>query len=133
MFEKSAVNLSAFCSWCVKIACCSSQLIFTFLYACRSFRHVRQQLVCLKCTLVRALRLCTGLKTHRGVEVLLCSFLTTALEGSEGSASRPGHSLPPGERSGTHCTGGWVDPRAGFDRCGKSRPHRNSIPGPSSP
>jgi len=24
-------------------------------------------------------------------------------------------------------------PRAGMDRCGKSRPHRDSIPGPSSP
>jgi hypothetical protein len=23
--------------------------------------------------------------------------------------------------------------RAGLDRCGKSRPHRNSIPGPPSP
>ena len=25
------------------------------------------------------------------------------------------------EISGAHCTGGWVDPRAGLDRCGKSR------------
>jgi hypothetical protein len=23
---------------------------------------------------------------------------------------------------GTHCTGGWVGPRAGLDKCGKSRP-----------
>jgi len=37
------------------------------------------------------------------------------------------------ERPGTHCTGGWVGLRAGLDRCGKSRPHRDSIPGPSSP
>ena len=36
------------------------------------------------------------------------------------------------ERPGTHCTGGWVCLRAGLDRCGKSRPHRDSIPGPSS-
>ena len=28
----------------------------------------------------------------------------------------------PWERPGTHCTGGWVDPRAGLDWCGKSRP-----------
>jgi hypothetical protein len=28
----------------------------------------------------------------------------------------------PQERPGTHCTGGWVDPRAGLDRCRKSRP-----------
>jgi len=30
--------------------------------------------------------------------------------------------LPPGKRPGTHCTGGWVGPRAGLDGCGKSRP-----------
>jgi len=24
----------------------------------------------------------------------------------------------------------WVNPRAGLDRCGKSRPHRDSIPDP---
>ena len=37
------------------------------------------------------------------------------------------------EKPGTHCTGGWVGPRSVLDRCGKSRPHRDSIPGPSSP
>ena len=30
--------------------------------------------------------------------------------------------LYPRERPGTHCTGGWVGPRAGLDRCGNSRP-----------
>jgi hypothetical protein len=40
--------------------------------------------------------------------------------------------LYPRERPGTHCTGGWMGPRAGLDGCGKSRPHRHSIPGPSS-
>jgi hypothetical protein len=40
--------------------------------------------------------------------------------------------LYPRERPGTHCTGGWVGPRAGLDICEKSRPHRDSIPGPSS-
>jgi hypothetical protein len=39
--------------------------------------------------------------------------------------------LPPG-KTGTHCIGGWVGPRVGLDGCGKSRPHRNSILGPSS-
>jgi hypothetical protein len=29
------------------------------------------------------------------------------------------------ERPGTHCTGGWVGPRAGLDVCEKSRPHRD--------
>jgi hypothetical protein len=41
--------------------------------------------------------------------------------------------LFPRERPGTHCKEGWVGPRAGLDGCGKSRPHGNSIPGPSSP
>ena len=30
--------------------------------------------------------------------------------------------LCPLEGPGTHCTGGWVGPRAGLDCCGKSRP-----------
>ena len=30
--------------------------------------------------------------------------------------------LYPRERPGTHCTGGWVGPRAGLDGCGKYRP-----------
>jgi len=52
--------------------------------------------------------------------------------GSNGSASRPGHSLPQ-ERPGTHCSGGRVGPRVGLKSWGKSRPHRDSIPGSSSP
>jgi hypothetical protein len=45
------------------------------------------------------------------------SFSTSALDGGgEWSASRPGRSFTPGERTpGTHCTGGWVGPRAGLD------------------
>jgi hypothetical protein len=41
--------------------------------------------------------------------------------------------LPPGKRHGTHCIGGWMIASAGLDGCGKSRRHRVSIPGPSSP
>jgi hypothetical protein len=37
------------------------------------------------------------------------------------------------DRPGTHRTGGWVGPRASLDGRGKSHPHRDSIPGPSSP
>jgi hypothetical protein len=40
--------------------------------------------------------------------------------------------LPPGYRPGTHFIGGWVGPRAGLDGCEKSRPYRDSIPGPTS-
>ena len=46
------------------------------------------------------------------------------------TTSRP---LYPRERPGTHCTGGWVGPRAVLDGCGKSHPHRDSIPRLSSP
>ena len=35
--------------------------------------------------------------------------------------------LPPGKRPGPRCIGGWVDPRAGQNGCGKSRPDRYSI------
>jgi hypothetical protein len=41
------------------------------------------------------------------------SLTTSALDGGEWSASRPGRALPPGK--GTHFTGGWVGPRAGLD------------------
>jgi len=41
--------------------------------------------------------------------------------------------LYPRKRTSTHCTGGWLGIRAGLDRCGKSLPHRDSIPGPFSP
>ena len=36
--------------------------------------------------------------------------------------------LYPWERHSTHCTGGWVRPRAGLDRCGKSRPPPGFVP-----
>jgi len=36
--------------------------------------------------------------------------------------------LPSGKRPGTRCIGGLVGPRAGVDECGKSGPHRHSIP-----
>jgi hypothetical protein len=42
-------------------------------------------------------------------------FLASALVGGEWLASRPGR-FTPGERvAGTHCIGGWVDPRTGLD------------------
>ena len=45
------------------------------------------------------------------------------------ATSRP---LYPRARPGTHCIRGWVDPTAGLNGLGKSRPHEDSIPGPSS-
>jgi hypothetical protein len=49
-----------------------------------------------ECTLVQALRLCTGPTAHRGSSIAL-PFLDAALEGGERSASRLGSSLTPGK------------------------------------
>ena len=53
--------------------------------------------------------------------------MTGELEGGEWSAARPGRTLPPG-KTRTHCTGGWVGPRAGLDGRKYLIPHRDSIP-----
>jgi hypothetical protein len=75
----------------------------------------------------------TGPVWPRGwVELQLYSSMTKALEGVSGQQHAPAI-LYPRERPGTHCTGGWVGPRVGLNRCRKSRPHLDSIPGPSSP
>jgi hypothetical protein len=47
-----------------------------------------------KCTLVQALRLCTGRTTHRGSIGIALFFHDHGIRRGEGSASRPGHSLP---------------------------------------
>jgi len=52
--------------------------------------------------------------------------MTTALEGGEGSASCPGHSLPPGKTRYS-----LYKRLGGLDRCGKSCPHWDLIPRPS--
>jgi len=86
----------------------------------------------LKCTLVQALRLCTGRTAHRGSRcIALLLHDQRHWKGVRGQFHAP-VALYPRERPGTHCTGDWVGPRAGLHRCGKSRPHRDSIPGPSS-
>ena len=66
-----------------------------------------------KCTLVQALRLCTGRAAHRGSRGIALPFHDHGTRRRERSASCPGCSLP--RESGTHCTGGWVGPRAGMD------------------
>ena len=58
--------------------------------------------------------------------------LTSALDGVGGQSHVPA-ALPPRKRLGTHCLGGWVSPKAGLDGGGNFSPHRNSIPGTSSP
>ena len=81
---------------------------------------------------VQALRLCTGRTAHRGSRGIALPFHDHSTGRGEGQRHAPA-ALYPRERPGTHCTGGWMGPRAGPDRFGKSRPHQVSIPGPSSP
>jgi hypothetical protein len=50
--------------------------------------------------------------------------LTSALDGVGCQRDAPAALPPPPVRPRTPRTGGWVGPRAGLDRCGKSRPHR---------
>jgi hypothetical protein len=56
-----------------------------------------------------------------GVEVLLYSFLNLGARWGGWSTPHPA-ALPPGKIPSTHCIGGWGDPRAGLDGCGKSPP-----------
>jgi len=58
--------------------------------------------------------------------------LTSALDGGAGGQSHAPAALRPGKRPGTRSTRGWVSQEAGLDGYGKSRPHRNSIPGTST-
>ena len=50
----------------------------------------------IKCTLVQTLRLCTGRTAHRGSRGIALLFLDHGTRRDEGSASRPGLSLPSG-------------------------------------
>jgi hypothetical protein len=65
-----------------------------------------------------------------GISIALHSLYLGARKGGWSAPRRP---LYPRERPGSHCTEGCVGPTACLDLCEKSRPHRDSIPGPSSP
>jgi hypothetical protein len=47
--------------------------------------------------------------------------LTSALDGGECSASRPGRFTPREEAAGIHCIGGWMGPRAVLDAVSKRK------------
>jgi len=52
------------------------------------------------------------------------------VDGLRHATPRPLYS---GVKPGNHCIGGRVSPRTGLEGCGKSRPHRDLIPGLPSP
>jgi hypothetical protein len=72
------------------------------------------------------------MKNQRGSRGIALLFLQHRRYIGVGGQRHALAALPPGKRPGTHCIGSWVCPRAGLDGCGKSRPHRDSILGPSS-
>jgi len=85
-----------------------------------------------KCTLVQALRLCTSCTAYRGSRCIALLFLDHGTRRGWGVGVTPRPLFTPRERPDTHYRGCWVGRKAILDRCGKSRPHRDSIPGPSS-
>ena len=86
-----------------------------------------------KCTLVQALRLCTGRTARRGSRGIALLFHDQGTRKGEGSASRPGRSLPSGKtRYPLYKRLGGPQGRSGQVRK-ISPPHRDSIPGLSSP
>jgi len=68
-------------------------------------------------------------KAQMGVEIELYSFFNIGPRCGGWSTPRPGPFIPGKETRFPLRVG----PRAGLDGCGTSRPHRDSIPGPSSP
>ena len=68
--------------------------------------------------------------TLEGVEVKIYSFFN--LGANEGGCSTPRPAaLPAGMRHGTHCTGGWVGPRAAWK--GARNLFHTGIPSPDPP
>jgi len=66
--------------------------MLAFQFAIQKFKDYN-----IKCTNVQALGLCTGRTAHRGSGGIALLFHDDGTKGGEGSASRPGRSLPPGK------------------------------------
>jgi hypothetical protein len=61
-------------------------------------------------------------KAQIGSRAIALLFLRPRRKMVVGDQRHAPAALPPGKRPSTHCTGGWVGPRTGLDRCWKSRP-----------
>ena len=75
-----------------------------------------------KVTLIQALRLCTGRTAHRECRGIALPFHDHGTRKWVRGQPHDPAALYSRKTPGTHCTGGWVGPRAGLERCGKSRP-----------
>jgi len=74
----------------------------------------------------------TGHENTEGVEGYGVTFSLASALHAVGGQRQAAAAVPLGKRPGTCCTGFYVGLRTGMDDCLKSRPHRNSIPSPSS-
>jgi hypothetical protein len=75
------------------------------------------------------------MEIERGGRIIALPILTSTLDGG-GCGSVQSHTpfaLPLKKKPGTQFTGDCLDPTAGLDRYGKSRPHRICNPEPSIP
>jgi hypothetical protein len=71
-------------------------------------------------------------KVYWGSRCIAPLILNLGARWGEWSASRPGCFIPGKTTPDTHCTGGWVGPRAGLDDVTKRKilnPYRESNPG----
>jgi hypothetical protein len=76
-------------------------------------------------------KLCVTIRESRRIAVFC--FQTSALERFWGVGVTPRQLSTPGKDTIHIVQEAWVGPSAGLDRCGKLRPHEDSITGPSSP
>ena len=90
------------------------------------YRHLTEGKVKVKCTLVQAVR------PHRGCRGIALPFHDHGTRRGVRSQRHATATLYPRERPCIHCTGEWVGPRTGLDRCGKCRPP-TGIRSPDSP
>jgi len=70
-------------------------------------------------------------KGTRGIRVVQLFFFNFGARWDAWLTRHTGR-LPSGKKPITHCTGGWVGPRAVLDTWGKPRPTPGFDPGPSS-
>ena len=102
--------------------------VLNIIFVSKSFRWSK-----VKCTLVQALRLCTGRTAHRGSRGIALLFLGHCTRRGWGFSVTPRPLFTLGKDPVPIVQeAGWA-PGAGLDMCGKSLPHRDSIAGPSSP
>jgi len=114
---------------CIKAAITNKWKITSRLLYAVMWCHVEK----VKCTLVQALRLCTGRTAYRGSRGIALLFHDhgTRRGWSVSVKSRPLFTLGKDPVPIVQ-EAGWA-PGSVWTGAGKTRPHRDSIPGPSSP